>query len=230
MVQDRADSQGPGPHALRTRIIETARAMNAAGINHNAAGNVSARSGGGFLITPTGLRYSDLVPSDISEMSIAVGGGEAAEGSRLPSSEWRFHHDIYLTRPDAGAVVHTHSPAATALSCLRRDIPPFHYMVAATGGASIRCADYAIYGSQQLSDNALAALADRKACLLANHGVIALGADLETAFELAVEVEALAGQYLTALAVAEPILLTDAEITEAIEKFATYGQQKSRAD
>ncbi|MEQ8388650.1 MAG: class II aldolase/adducin family protein [Alphaproteobacteria bacterium] len=230
MVQDRADSQGPGPHALRTRIIETARAMNAAGINHNAAGNVSARSGGGFLITPTGLRYSDLVPSDISEMSIAVGGGEAAEGSRLPSSEWRFHHDIYLTRPDAGAVVHTHSPAATALSCLRRDIPPFHYMVAAAGGASIRCADYAIYGSQQLSDNALAALADRKACLLANHGVIALGADLETAFELAVEVEALAGQYLTALAVAEPILLTDAEITEAIEKFATYGQQKSRAD
>ena len=163
-------------------------------------------------------------------MSIAVGGGEAAEGSRLPSSEWRFHHDIYLTRPDAGAVVHTHSPAATALSCLRRDIPPFHYMVAAAGGASIRCADYAIYGSQQLSDNALAALADRKACLLANHGVIALGADLETAFELAVEVEALAGQYLTALAVAEPILLTDAEITEAIEKFATYGQQKSRAD
>ncbi len=230
MVQDRADSQGPGPHALRTRIIEIARAMNAAGINHNAAGNVSARSGGGFLITPTGLRYSDLVPSDISEMSIAVGGGEAAEGSRLPSSEWRFHHDIYLTRPDAGAVVHTHSPAATALSCLRRDIPPFHYMVAAAGGASIRCADYAIYGSQQLSDNALAALADRKACLLANHGVIALGADLETAFELAVEVEALAGQYLTALAVAEPILLTDAEITEAIEKFATYGQQKSRAD
>ncbi len=142
----------------------------------------------------------------------------------LPSSEWRFHRDIYAARGDAQAIVHTHAPFATTLACMHRGIPPFHYMVAVAGGNDIRCAPYATFGTQELSDHAVAALAGRRACLLANHGMIAVGASLERALALAVEVETLAETYWRALQVGEPVLLPDAEMARVLEKFATYGQ------
>ncbi len=210
--------------ALRQEVIATALAMNAAGINRGKSGNVSARltrvGFDGFLVTPTGVPYATLVPDDIVAMTL---DGEA-QGPRLPSSEWRFHRDIYRQRPDAHAIVHTHSPFATSLACLSRGIPAFHYMVAVAGGADIRCAPYATFGTQALSDHALVALRDRRACLLANHGTIALGASLERALALAVEVETLAEMYWRVLQVGEPVVLPEAEMRVVIEKFATYGQ------
>lgn len=210
--------------ALRQEVIATALAMNAAGINRGKSGNVSvrlARAGfDGFLVTPTGVPYAKLVPDDIVAMSL---DGQA-QGRRLPSSEWRFHRDIYHQRADAHAIVHTHSPFATSLACLSRGIPAFHYMVAVAGGADIRCAPYATFGTQALSDHALTALRDRRACLLANHGTIAIGATLERALALAVEVETLAEMYWRVLQVGEPVVLPEAEMRVVIEKFATYGQ------
>jgi len=210
--------------ALREAIVATALAMNAAGINRGKSGNVSARlqrdGFDGFLVTPSGLPYAETTPDDIVAMTIQ---GEA-HGDRVPSSEWRFHRDIYASRGDALAVVHTHAPFATSLACLHRGIPPFHYMVAVAGGADIRCAPYATFGTQQLSDHALAALAGRNACLLANHGMIALGASLARALALAVEVETLAEMYWRALQIGEPMLLSGAEMAIVLEKFASYGQ------
>jgi len=214
--------------ALRQDVIATALAMNAAGINRGKSGNVSARltrvGFDGFLVTPTGLPYAKLAPGDIVAMTL---DGEA-QGSRLPSSEWRFHRDIYRQRSDAHAIVHTHSPFATSLACLSRGIPAFHYMVAVAGGADIRCAPYATFGTQALSDHALIALRDRRACLLANHGAIVLAASLEHALALAVEVETLAEMYWRVLQVGEPVVLPEAEMRVVIEKFATYGQPGSR--
>jgi L-fuculose-phosphate aldolase len=213
--------------ALRQEVIATALAMNAAGINRGKAGNVSVRlqrdGFDGFLVTPTGLPYAQLVPADITAMTLD--GGPA--GPRLPSSEWRFHRDIYRSRADAGAIVHTHSPFATSLACLARGIPAFHYMVAVAGGADIRCAPYATFGTQALSDHAVAALEGRRACLLAQHGVIALGSSLERALALAVEVETLAEMYWRALQIGEPVTLPDDEMRVVIGKFATYGQPGS---
>ena len=205
---------------LRARIIACALGMNALRINRGKSGNVSARIGGGFLITPTGLAYDAIRADDIVEMTFE---GEV-RGSREPSSEWRFHRDIYVARPDASAIVHAHSTFATALACLGRGIPAFHYMVAIAGGKDIRCAPYATFGTQELSDNALAAIAGRTACLLANHGMIAVGASLDAALALAVEVEALGEQYWAALQVGEPNLLSEAEMDRVIKKLATYGQ------
>jgi L-fuculose-phosphate aldolase len=207
---------------LRREIIATALRMNALAINRGKSGNVSARITGGFLITPTGLAYESTRPDDI----VAVTLDGEAHGSRLPSSEWRFHRDIYAKRQDAGAIVHAHSPFATTLACLGRDIPPFHYMIAIAGGKDVRCAPYATFGTQALSDHALKALAGRKACLLANHGMIALDSTLASALALAVEVEALAEQYWRALQIGEPTLLSDAEMTVVIEKFRTYGKSE----
>jgi L-fuculose-phosphate aldolase len=206
---------------LRREIIVTALAMNARGINRGKSGNVSARIEGGFLITPSGLAYESIVPEDIVAMTL---GGEP-QGSLLPSSEWRFHRDIYASRSDADAIVHAHSPFATTLACLGRDIPAFHYMIAVAGGKDIRCAPYATFGTQALSDHALAALEARKACLLANHGMIAIGATLAAALALAVEVEALAEQYWRALQIGAPNLLSDAEMDVVLAKFQSYGQQ-----
>ena len=214
--------------ALREAVIATAMAMNAAGINRGKSGNVSARvrreGFDGFLVTPSGLPYAETTPDDIVAMTIQ---GEA-HGDRVPSSEWRFHRDIYASRRDAFAIVHTHAPFATSLACLHRGIPSFHYMVAVAGGADIRCAPYATFGTQELSDNALAALAGRTACLLANHGMIALGASLSHALALAVEVETLAEMYWRVLQIGEPILLSGAEMAIVLEKFATYGQPDTR--
>jgi len=212
---------------LRERVIATALGMNAAGINRAKAGNVSARwrAGGfdGFLITPTGVAYDRLSPDDV----VAVARDGEARGRLAPSSEWRFHRDVYAARPDAHAIVHTHAPFCTTLACLGRGIPAFHYMVAVAGGRDIRCAPYATFGSQELADAAVAALAGRRACLLANHGMIAIGADLDRALGLAIEVESLAETYWRAMQVGEPVLLDDDEMDRVLAKFATYGQPLS---
>lgn len=207
--------------ALREAIVATALGMNAAGINRGKSGNVSARlDADRFLVTPSGLRYDRTTPADIVAMSM---DGESA-GPRRPSSEWRFHRDIYRSRENAGAIVHAHAPFATALACLGRGIPAFHYMVAVAGGRDIRCAPYATFGTQALSDHVVAALAGRNACLLAHHGMIAVAASLEAALALAVEVETLAEMYWRALQVGEPASLDDAEMDRVLAKFASYGQ------
>ena len=205
----------------RAGLIATARAMRPAGLNKGAAGNVSVRDGDGFLITPSGLPYDTLAPDDIPRMT--PDGSHA--GRRKPSSEWRLHRDLYATRPEVGAVLHAHSPFAVSLACLRRDIPPFHYMIARFGGDTVRCAGYAIFGSQELSTAAMAALEGRKGCLLANHGLLVAGRDLAEAFALAVELEDLCEQYWRTRQLGPPVLLTPGEMHAVLEKFRAYGQQ-----
>jgi L-fuculose-phosphate aldolase len=210
---------------LRKDIIRTALAMNSLGINRGTSGNVSARWKTGFLITPSGRRYEDTRAADI----VFVNAAGKPSGKRAPSSEWRFHHDIYRNRSDVGAVVHTHSSFATTIACLRKDVPAFHYMIAVAGGNSIRCAPYATFGTQELSNHALKALADREACLLANHGMIATGARLEKALSLAMEVETLCEQYWRALQIGKPKILSVREMNTVIRKFRSYGKP-DRAD
>lgn len=205
--------------ALRRNIVATCRRMNALGINQGTSGNVSARLRGGLLMTPSGVPYDAMTPEGV----VVLAADGSVKGTGKPSSEWRFHVDILAARRDVGAIVHTHSVHATALSCLRRDIPAFHYMVAVAGGDTIRCARYATFGTQALSDHALAALDGRKACLLANHGVIATGRDLAGALALAVEVETLAQQYLLALQTGKPTILSAAEMRRVVGKFSDYG-------
>jgi L-fuculose-phosphate aldolase len=206
---------------LPARLIATARAMQPAGLNRSTAGNVSVRSGEGFYITPTGMPYDTLCATDIPLM--ALDGTHA--GLRKPSSEWRFHRDLYAARPEIGAVLHAHSPFAVSLACLRRDIPPFHYMIARFGGDTIRCAEYAIFGSPALSTAAVAAMEGRRGCLLANHGLLVAGRDLAEALALAIELEELCEQYWRACAIGRPMLLSAREMAEVIEKFKGYGQQ-----
>ena len=210
--------------ALREEIVAAALAMNAQGINRGKSGNVSARfthaEFDGFLITPTGLPYADTDAADI----VAVSVEGVARGSRLPSSEWRFHRDIYRVRNEVGAIVHAHAPFATTLACLECGIPPFHYMVAVAGGPDIRCAPYATFGTQALSDHALAALDGRNACLLAHHGMIAVGPSLAKALALAIEVETLAEIYWRARLLGTPQNLSDDEMRIVLDKFKTYGQ------
>ncbi|WP_291985925.1 class II aldolase/adducin family protein [Candidatus Accumulibacter sp. ACC007] len=209
---------------LRQRLIASARRMTAAGLNRGTAGNLSVRVGGGqagFLITPTGMDYDALEVDDIVFMRL----DGTPTGRRKPSSEWRFHRDLYVHRPDAGAILHAHSPFATSLACLRRDIPAFHYMIARFGGDSLRCAGYATFGTQELSDAVLLAIADRRACLLGNHGMLVLGEDLEQALALGGELEALCEQYWRACQLGDPVLLDAAEMATVLAKFASYGQQ-----
>lgn len=206
---------------LRLDLIATARAMQPAGLNRGTAGNVSVRSGDGFYITPTGMPYATLQADDIPLM--ALDGSH--QGSRKPSSEWRFHRDLYAGRPEVGAVLHAHSPFAVSLACLRYDIPAFHYMIARFGGDSIRCADYAIFGSPELSTAALSAMHERKACLLANHGLLVAGRDLAEAMALAIELEELCEQYWRACQLGQPVILSADEMTAVLAKFAGYGQQ-----
>ncbi len=206
------------------RIIDACLAMHREGINQGSAGNISVRTAGGFLITPSGVAYERMRPEDMVQMDLE---GQSA-GERRPSSEWRMHCDIYRTRPEAGAVVHAHPTFCTALSCLRKDIPPFHYMVAVAGGSDIRCSGYALFGTQALSDAMLAALEGRRACLLGTHGMICFHDDLDRALNLAIEVETLARQYWHACRIGEPVLLSEAEMAEVIMQFDDYGQQTSR--
>ena len=208
---------------LATEVLATARAMNAVGINRGAAGNVSMRTDDGFIITPTGIAYDDCVAEDM--VLVKLGAGETAQGRRNPSSEWRFHRDIYVARPEAGAIIHTHAPFATALACQELDIPPFHYMIARFGGDTVRCAAYATFGSQELSDTMLAALADRYACLMAHHGMVLFGANLKEALALAVEFESLCEQYWRVMQLGEPKLLPADEMARVLDKFKGYGKQ-----
>ena len=226
LVPDSVPGQDISDRALRESIVATARSMNDAGINRGKSGNVSARRRedgfDGFLVTPSGLPYAETTADDIVAMTLR---GDAY-GARAPSSEWRFHRDIYAARPDVEAIVHTHAPFCTTLACLQRGIPAFHYMIAVAGGGDIRCAPYATFGSQTLSDHAVDALAGRRACLLANHGMIATGASLAQALALAVEVETLAEMYWRALQIGEPAILSAEEMSVVIEKFKGYGQPR----
>jgi len=206
---------------LRAALAETARQSARQGLNPGSSGNVSVRLSGGFLVTPSGLPNDTLQAVQM----VAVDMEGRSNGKLKPSSEWRIHRDIYRARPEVHAVVHAHSPSAVSLACLRHDIPSFHYMIAAAGGKDIRCAGYATFGTQALSDNVLAALQDRRACLMANHGLVATGASLDATLSLAMEVEELCAQYWRASLMGEPVLLDDAEMDEVLERFRHYGQR-----
>jgi L-fuculose-phosphate aldolase len=207
--------------ALRQQIVEACRQMNATGLNQGTAGNVSARCGEGFLLTPTSLPYDVMQPEDLVMMSF---DGTYA-GRHRPSSEWRFHRDILRERPDVGSVLHCHSMYATTLAIHHKPIPAAHYVVGLAGGSTIRCAEYATFGTQQLSENALEALRDRRACLLAHHGQISLGKSPIDALRLAIEVEALARMYVQALTLGEPPILGEEEMARVIEQMRrmSYG-------
>lgn len=203
-------------------LISAAQALDTAGFMPSKSGNLSLRTAQGFVITPSGLPYSQLAIDDLVEVAP---DGATLSGKRRPSSEWRLHADIYAARPDAQAIVHTHSPHATALSCARRPIPALHYMVAMAGGADIPCSGYATFGTPELAQAAVAALQGRRACLLANHGVVALGATLAGADALAREVENLARQYLLLLAAGRPPVVLDAgEMAAVSAQFRGYGR------
>jgi L-fuculose-phosphate aldolase len=199
--------------------------MNATGINQGTSGNISVRHGDGMLITPSGIDYDALEPADV----VAVDAAGGYRHALAPSSEWRIHRDIYASRPHTGAVVHAHPIHCTALAIHGREIPAVHYMIAAAGGNSIRCAPYRTYGTEALSAVALEALSGRDACLLAHHGLIATGPTLDRAMWLAVEMETLAHQYLVALQIGPPPILPDDEIARIVEKFKTYGLRRKPA-
>ena len=211
--------------ALRHAIIATAQDLNNRGFCPSKSGNVSARYKDGFLITPSGVQYNDLTPDDIVLIDAHGKPAASTRDDLRPSSEWRFHQAIYLAQPDAQAIAHTHSPMATALSCARKPIPPFHYMIALAGGSDIRCAEYATFGTEALAHNMLKALAGRKAVLLANHGVVAYGKSLLGAASLVIEVENLASQYLALLSAGlQPVILDDEEMARVQTSFAGYGK------
>ncbi len=214
--------------AVRQAIIDKCRWMNTSGLNQGTSGNISARWGDSMLITPSATPYEAMEPEMIASMKLNNRKGEW-RGPLKPSTEWRFHFDILRQRKDVNAVVHTHSTFATVLAIAGKAIPSCHYMVAAAGGTDIRCAPYATFGTQELSDHALEALAGRNACLLANHGAIACGPTLDKAMWLAVEVETIARQYYHSLLIGGPNLLSDAAIGETLVKFSTYGLQDKKA-
>ncbi len=208
--------------ALRESLLGTVRKMAELALNKGTSGNCSVRCRDGFLVTPSGMSVEQMTAAGMVYMQL----DGSYEQAKKPSSEWRFHRDILVNRPEINAVIHTHSMFATTLACLHKDIPPFHYMIAVAGGDTIRCAPYALFGSQALSDNALAALHERKACLLANHGMIVLGCDLEDALAVAIEVENLCEQYWRALQIGNPHLLSEPEMREVFQQFKGYGKWK----
>lgn len=215
-------------YELRRAIVETCRQMNQLGINQGTSGNVSARFGDVMLISPSATPYDRMRPEDVAAMPIAGEYG-AWQGPKRPSTEWRFHLDILKNRPEVNAVVHAHPTYCTTLAITRREIPACHYMIAAFGGTNVRCAPYATFGTKELSDHALAALEGRMACLLANHGMIALGESLEKALWRAVELETIARQYYFSLLIGGPVLLSDEQIAETAAKFATYGIEETKS-
>jgi L-fuculose-phosphate aldolase len=210
---------------LRKQVAETSASTVHERLNRISSGNVSARFGTGFWITPSGVPSAEVRPEQV----VWVDRDGRWSGELKPSSEWRFHRDLYVARPEVGAVVHVHSPFAVSLACLRRAIPPFNYMIAAAGGKTIPCADYATFGTQALSDNILAAMGNLRACLMANHGQVTVGRDLQQALAVAIEVEALCEQFWRASQLGEPVLLTDAEMDEALAAFADYGVNRQAA-
>lgn len=208
--------------AIREEMIATCRRMNAAQLNSGSAGNLSVRIDGGFLITPSGLPYDTMTPSQIVEMDLEG----RYYGDFLPSSEWRFHYDILRQRMDIDVVLHSHAPYCSMLACCRLDLPPIHYMVAIAGGTSVKCSGYAPFGTKALSEEALAALGPRNACLLGNHGVIALGKTMAKAFAVLEEIEYVARVYVGTRSLGGVILGED-EMSVVLERFRTYGKQPS---
>jgi L-fuculose-phosphate aldolase len=215
-----------GSITLRQRIIEACHQMERSGLNRGTSGNVSCREGDHFLITPSGVP----VPQLRSESIVAMGFKGEIIGEGKPSSEWHFHLDLLKNRPELNAIVHTHSPHATALACLREDLPAFHYMIAIAGGDSVRCAPYALFGTEALSAHAVNAMKDRKACLLANHGLIAAGRDLDEAMAVATEIESLCQQYLLARQTGQPVLLSSEEMLAVIDRFRSYGRNANQTN
>lgn len=207
---------------LRQAVVAAVRRLDALGMNRGSTGNASVRWQQGMLITPTGMGADGLRPQDL----VWVGWDGTVQGDWQPSSEWHFHQAAYLSRPDLHAVVHTHSTHATALACLRRPLPAFHYMVAVAGGDSVPLVPYFTFGTEALSQAVAAALADRQACLLANHGLVAAGATLAEAMKVVQEIESLCEVYLEALAVGEPHVLGADEMAVVIDKFRTYGRAR----
>ena len=243
-IHEEAGWQPPDP--LHAELLGTLRAMSEVGLNVGTAGNASARlaeadtrsqvasldqrsSGGSesgsvrMLISPSGMPAERCRPQDM----VTVESDGSCAGPLAPSSEWKLHHDIYAAFPQARAVLHAHAPFATALACQRLEIPPFHYMIARFGGSTVRCARYATFGTQALSDATVAALQDRSACLLANHGMVVYGRDLAHALALAIELETLCEQYWRSLQLGAPVLLSDEEMAEVIERFKWYGKPRS---
>ena len=221
LVRRRGGATGPADDemAVRRAIVEAARSMEALGLTQGTSGNLSVRWGDGLLVTPSGVPCAGMTAADI--VPLGMDGGY--DHDLVPTSEWRFHRDILRARPEVGAVVHAHPTYCTAFAICGREVPAVHYMIAAAGGPTVRCADYATYGTAELSDSALAALEGRTCCLLANHGMIATGPTLERALWLAVELETLCRQYAVALQVGTPRVLPDAEIQRTAEKFRDYG-------
>jgi len=200
--------------------------MNAAGINQGTSGNVSVRVPGGMLISPSGLPYDQMKREDV----VFVDNDGGYYGSRAPSSEWKLHLDIYRNCEKAEAIIHAHPTYCTALSCTRQGIPSFHYMVGAAGGSEITCTNYATFGSQELSDEIIKALGPRRACLMANHGMVCYGSSLPKAFGLAVEVETLAKQFVIVNSVGIPVMLDETEMKIILAKFQTYGVANADVD
>lgn len=213
---------------LRQQIVSVCLSLAPKGLSRGTSGNVSVRVPGGYLVTPSGVPYEALTPASMVQLGLDDTPDE--DVFPRPSSEWRFHRDIYRARPDSQAIVHAHPPFSTALACMNLGIPAFHYMVAAAGGNDIRCAQYATFGTQELSDSIVVAMQDRKACLIGNHGIVAIGANLASALSLAVTVEDLSEQYVLVMQMAgtsaKPTILSDQEMALVLEKFKTYGVAK----
>jgi len=204
----------------RQAAVAAIRRLDALGMNRGSTGNLSLRSGAGMWITPTGMGADELRPQDL----VWLGWDGTLRGDWRPSSEWHFHQAIYAARPDLQAIVHAHSVHATALACLRRPLPAFHYMVAVAGCDSVPCVPYHLFGTEALSLAVAQAMLDRDACLLANHGLVAAGTTLQRAMKVAQEIESLCETYLRALAVGEPVLLSADEMSAVIERFRRYGK------
>ena len=211
---------------VATELLGIVARLEEKGLNHGSSGNVSCRIPEGMLITPTGGNTANMTPDRLVRMSDT--GAILGEG--IPSSEWDMHLSILNAYPEIQAVVHTHADHCVALSCLRRPLPAFHYMVAGFGGSDVRCAPYATFGTRALAQGAVEALRDRKACLLANHGMIAMGKTLQQAFDLTLKLETLAKQYLLALQSGEPVLLPEEEMARVRERYAGYGRSLLPAD
>lgn len=212
-------------HRLRQELVATAKRMSDLGLTPGMSGNVSVRTSKGMLVTPSGMPYNEIVPDDCVEIGL---DGKVMPGQRTPTTEWQLHRDILGSRPDVEAIVHTHSLFCTTISTLRRSIPALHYMIVLAGSDEIPCADYATFGSAELASNAVVALGGGHACLMANHGMVALGKSLPAALRLAAEVETLASQYWHAAHLGNPFVLDHQELDKVREKFAQYGQSKPR--
>ena len=220
--KDKSSATNSAEKSARRGVIETALTMSRTGLSPGRSGNVSCRFKDGMLITPTGMAYCEIEPADIV---FVAADGSAPGKQRKPSSEWHFHLAAYRTRPDRHAIVHTHSLHATVLACAHKPIPAFHYMVAVAGGTDIPLVPYATFGTDELARKVAQVLKDRDACLMANHGQIAIGETLSQALELAFEVEVLAEQYYKVLTLGTPKILANAEMETVLAKFKGYGQK-----